>query len=769
MRSSHRSIVLAAVVALLALMLPAAALATVSTGDGVWKWQNPLPQGNSITGGFFLDAQNGWVVGDHGTIIHTADGGVTWEGQRSGTIHKLKSVFFTDAQHGWAVGGMTLHETDGINLGLWIPDCIVATTDGGATWRGQNPGFTGINPRINVDLESVYFVDDQHGWAVGSWYYESLILATSDGGKTWQRQGPHRDKLPLHSVTFTDATHGTAVGGNPWDQDGYYILTTSDAGEHWGLHNVLADSDPNRSSYDLYSVSFADAQNGWAVGMFGFTSRTTDGGATWSRGPGLGSEFGESLVSIHFTDADHGVALGDGGHAYRTVDGGATWSAQKVTPDDSTRLSALVFGDAQTAWVLGGVYSFSPNEASCNFIRQSTDGGETWAPPASYVIEDLRDVSFVSATQGWAVGADGTVMVTTDGEHWATQAVPVTTGLRGVDFVDALTGWAVGDDGTILATVDGGTTWHQQPSGNLPDLTTVGFLDAEHGWAAGSNSVFRTTDGGLAWTEAAVGSGEWTLDAASVDFVDATHGWVAGSTPGHTEYGRASGVVYATQDGGATWTRQDVALGAVHAVEFVDDQYGWAAYEGGGFMRTTDGGSTWENCRIITDDYPIMHINDLCFIDRIHGWGVGTAGVIFATADGQNWILENSGARRDLYGVSFVDRAHGWVVGDGGLILEDPGPLVNAPYRCVVRRGRLATLRFKVSTAAVVRVNVKIRIRNARRQVMSIDLRNQRPNQWLKATFRCTLRKGTYSFLVYARDTSGNKAAMPAVNKLIVR
>jgi hypothetical protein len=60
MRSSHRCIVLAAVVALLALMLPAAALATVSTGDGVWKWQNPLPQGNSITSGFFLDAQNGW-------------------------------------------------------------------------------------------------------------------------------------------------------------------------------------------------------------------------------------------------------------------------------------------------------------------------------------------------------------------------------------------------------------------------------------------------------------------------------------------------------------------------------------------------------------------------------------------------------------------------------------------------------------------------------------------------------------------------------------
>ena len=73
-----------------------------------------------------------------------------------------------------------------------------------------------------------------------------------------------------------------------------------------------------------------------------------------------------------------------------------------------------------------------------------------------------------------------------------------------------------------------------------------------------------------------------------------------------------------------------------------------------------------------------------------------------------------------------------------------------------------------MSAAAVVRVNV-IRIRNARGTVMGIELPNQRPNRWLKAAFRCRLKKGTYSFLVYARDTAGMKAAMPAVNKLIVR
>jgi hypothetical protein len=123
-----------------------------------------------------------------------------------------------------------------------------------------------------------------------------------------------------------------------------------------------------------------------------------------------------------------------------------------------------------------------------------------------------------------------------------------------------------------------------------------------------------------------------------------------------------------------------------------------------------------------------------------------------------------------LRGVSFVDEGHGWVVGAGGIILEDPGPLCRAPSKCTVKRGGTATLKFLVSDAAAVKVHVTIIIRNSRgSRAKKFELYRQAPNRVLKKSFHCTLPRGSYHFYVYATDSAGNKAAVPAVNKLIVR
>jgi len=39
----------------------------------------------------FVDINNGWVVGDSGVIVHTTDGGFSWDAQRSGTVVSLKT------------------------------------------------------------------------------------------------------------------------------------------------------------------------------------------------------------------------------------------------------------------------------------------------------------------------------------------------------------------------------------------------------------------------------------------------------------------------------------------------------------------------------------------------------------------------------------------------------------------------------------------------------------------------------------------------------
>jgi photosystem II stability/assembly factor-like uncharacterized protein len=69
---------------------------------------------------YFADAEHGWVAGDNGTIVATADGGQHWQSQNSVRSVQLNSIHFFDAQHGWALGG------DGV---------VIHTNNAGARWH----------------------------------------------------------------------------------------------------------------------------------------------------------------------------------------------------------------------------------------------------------------------------------------------------------------------------------------------------------------------------------------------------------------------------------------------------------------------------------------------------------------------------------------------------------------------------------------------------------------------------------------------------------
>ena len=106
---------------------------------------------------FFVDAQHGWIVGSQATILHTTDGGQTWNQQPLPLDVELKKVRFIDPQVGWAVGDN---------------GTVLKTTDGGQTWMKKNTG-------TGVALLAVSFADDKHGWASGD---GGLIIGTKNGG-----------------------------------------------------------------------------------------------------------------------------------------------------------------------------------------------------------------------------------------------------------------------------------------------------------------------------------------------------------------------------------------------------------------------------------------------------------------------------------------------------------------------------------------------------------------------------------------------------------
>jgi serine/threonine protein kinase len=170
----------------------------ISTTDGGNNWQSKDVSNlaHGLKSIFFGDRNNGWAVGQGGSIIATSDGGKTWSPQHSGTIAWLYSVYFIDSRNGWAAGACFSYDC-GRDYGV-----VLATKDGGKTWAYQS-----INA---LDLRSIYFVNSLEGWTVGP---AGSIFHTIDGGSLWEQVPPITSEW-INSIYFLDIKHGWACGDN---------------------------------------------------------------------------------------------------------------------------------------------------------------------------------------------------------------------------------------------------------------------------------------------------------------------------------------------------------------------------------------------------------------------------------------------------------------------------------------------------------------------------------------------------------------------------
>ena len=89
----------------------------------------------------------------------------------------------------------------------------------------------------------------------------------------------------------------------------------------------------------------------------------------------------------------------------------------------------------------------------------------------------LYSINFTKDKQtGYAVGADGTILSTTDGGfNWIPQQSPTETVFSSVFVRDKLHTVAVGIRGTVVTTIDGGKKWMVIPTGIKDHLQSVTF------------------------------------------------------------------------------------------------------------------------------------------------------------------------------------------------------------------------------------------------------------------------------------------------------
>jgi photosystem II stability/assembly factor-like uncharacterized protein len=306
--------------------------------------------------------------------------------------------------------------------------------------------------------------------------------------------------------------------------------------------------------------------------------------------------------------------------------------------------------------------------AGCGVDLDALQGGLDAGPrpparPGAYVwVCGGPDLIVGSADGGatWEVRnrrPDGDIMT---GDLWA------------IAFADVGHGWAVrrgiaNPTAAVLATADAGESWSwQKPGTRGGRLLAVAATDTTHVWAVGYQRlqgngeqdrglVLASTDGGATWTRQRLPAG---LSPFRVAFADARHGWLLAVRSDH-----GSGYhVLSTSDGGAHWRVSYSTQLKLTGLDAVGAKECWAVGavdhpQSGVVIRTSDGGGRWQ----LQKDVSTGQLLDVSFPDARHGWAVGLAGTVVATSDGgATWSAQDPGGDFALKQVSFSDPQHGW-------------------------------------------------------------------------------------------------------------
>jgi photosystem II stability/assembly factor-like uncharacterized protein len=468
----------------------------------------------SLTTVDFVDALHGWVAGfptlsslTGGFVFHTSDGGLTWERQEPGSFSApLWDIHFVDPNRGYAVGFNY--------VGAWGPP-VWRTLDGGATWesvrmaRHDNEGLFGV--AVNGDQvialgDHDYQAMSTRAWDSCEWTFPE---PTCYDCECLFEQSYNNTHYQFQDVYFTNSENGWVVGSRSFIPElwGQVILATQDGGESWQPQFEQAPNLESLFSYfRLDGVYFVDAQNGWAVGKSesltlggGFHNlilHTSNGGLDWEeQGSELHSSWDIELVDVQFLDSQNGWALAnrnfpdDSVSLAHTLDGGQTWSWVDTGIEGSAMIGygivegGVMFTDEQHGWATGAFGAIHTENGGTSWITQ-TLGQYTG---------NMFDVVFIDNLEGWIAG-ESCYHTVNGGSQWVLLEHGVNTWFHALQFPDPLHGWMAGGDGKVLRSTDQGSTWRlvDNPLTSV-DLNGLSFINTEKGWLAGDYGVILTT------------------------------------------------------------------------------------------------------------------------------------------------------------------------------------------------------------------------------------------------------------------------------------
>ncbi len=521
-------------------------------------------------------------------------------------------------------------------------------------------------PFLDVSYINSFFLNDTIGWA--NIYLDSkngtndlFLFKTTDGGENWLQIYSFNPSYKLWGkVQFVNENVGFISVGT---DENRYLYKSTNGGVTWYVILSPQSGNPKKFYFLNENVGFVHGQNPNSNGIF----RTSNGGQSWNYVHGFADETG-FIKDFTFYGPNNGwliISYLWYDEFYRTNNSGQNWTS--YYPNFSFRLSQLKFLTQSDGYLMSNRWQ----------ILKSSDAGTNWS--TFYNNSNITSFdSFIALGLDtiFAVGQTGytpfILRTTNGGQQWNmtpfnqySRFVSVTAFTKDKIYIPVI-GLGPNGGSAHLIIKYNDYTIEEYPLG-LKHKMIGGFSSTENRIAIGYK-----LDHNLNKYESIIlqGPPNWHIKNiypnqkfTTLFFKDNMNGFIAANRFINNE----ESVIYFTSDMGSTLTPVfTMSLSNINSIVFENEFNGYAVGHDGLFIKTTNGGISWEQQASFSQE----NLNYIKFNSNM-GFVCSEEGNIFITTDNGNlWVEKNVGRRIKLNNIAVKDSNIIYVVGDSGAVFH---------------------------------------------------------------------------------------------------
>jgi len=411
----------------------------------------------------------------------------------------------------------------------------------------------------------------------------SAHIAAAAAGSLWESIGPYGGNIQSLKANPSDPNEifAAAVKGQ--------VCRSPDGGRSWTLVAVI-----DVGAYSVYDLALSPSDPKILyVTSYRGVFKSVDRGAHWTEAPFPDRCTSTGNIWVNPLDPDRILVAGSfGGCAalLKSDNGGVTWTPKTLACATYASCSFIAV-DPFNAQVVYASASYSTGGLDGPYISnlyKTTDGGDSWrivfggtAPQAVAIDPANPSRIYIGMSGGIYRSSDG-------GQTWTKNNGEAAARRLAVDPENPQIVYG-GSSAAVYRSVNAGADWTKIPIGIEGSCTSLLVSGAKV--LFGSNTgVFRSEDGGNAWSASISGMNAWNVPA-----------FAASPSSPRTVYAAAeiypgSCILFKTVDGGLNWKRLPEPNFSVQSdsrivVNPLDAETLWVVARD--LWKSTDGGATW--------------------------------------------------------------------------------------------------------------------------------------------------------------------------------